>query len=192
MECYPSGIRVNEHEAEVPLQDALNHTATRICESLRGIIFKRISAANRQKIILPCKYGFDGSSGHSQYKQSCTSKDGIEFQDSSMMSTCFVPLRLIYVDAITKKEIVVWINPVPSSPIYCRPLWLQFLKENPRAIANEKAWIDEQIAKLTNLQISVGSVNIIIAYQIFPTMFDVKTINALTYTNSTQSAISAI
>lgn len=98
--CYPENIKITESEAEVPLQSILDHT-----------VVKSLYPSNRLSLI--SKWGFDGSSSHTQYKQSFISED-----DKYMFLTSFVPLRLI---CETNKNIVVWNNPHPPSPRYCRP-----------------------------------------------------------------------
>ena len=68
----------------------------------------RISPEHRRRLILIIKYGFDGSSGQSNYKQIFIDKNGVEHQDSSIMTTAFVALQLIYVDSLTGKRVVLW------------------------------------------------------------------------------------
>lgn len=46
---------------KVPLQSLLNHTAKRLLQS--------ISINKKINVILHCKWGFDGTSGFSNYKQ---------------------------------------------------------------------------------------------------------------------------
>ncbi|KAG8237482.1 hypothetical protein J437_LFUL017548 [Ladona fulva] len=59
--AYPDGIRVTEDFCEVDLQALVLHTASRIVASVSTVL------SSRKKInsTLICKYGFDGSSGHS-------------------------------------------------------------------------------------------------------------------------------
>ena len=162
----------------------------RICENLREILCNRITKENQQRIILQCKYGFGGSSSHSQYKRKFVDENdenGLETQDSSMILMALVPLRLIITDSITNKEKVIWQNPIPSSPSYCRPLRLQFLKESPEVIVAEKARLNEEITNLKDLQMDIASNSLKIEYQVFPSMFDIKSINALTSNDATQT-----
>ena len=47
----------------INLQNLLNHTSSQIIKYLK------ISAESQKVLTLTCKWGFDDSSGHSQYKQ---------------------------------------------------------------------------------------------------------------------------
>jgi len=63
--CYPDNITVNESHAEVELQNLLDHTATRILQLQKEVIYN-IWADSVQNLILIGKWGFDG---HAEYKQ---------------------------------------------------------------------------------------------------------------------------
>ncbi|KAG8232440.1 hypothetical protein J437_LFUL012364, partial [Ladona fulva] len=86
--AYPEGISVSEEKCEVELSALLTHTASRIITTLS----LQISGKAVSSCTLMCKYGFDGSSGHSQYKQKWH-QDG-KTDESTFMSS-LVPLRLI-------------------------------------------------------------------------------------------------
>lgn len=57
----PNDIHVSETSAEVPLQNILDKTA--------HSILNMNDFQTENDLILECKWGFDGSSGHSVYKQ---------------------------------------------------------------------------------------------------------------------------
>ena len=63
--AYPPGIVVHEKYCEISLQSLLNNT----CSRLLQMIEEAGSSIQENSYILICKYGFDGSSGHSNYKQ---------------------------------------------------------------------------------------------------------------------------
>ena len=69
-ECYPDGIIFSEQSAEIKLQSLLDHTITRFFQ-MDSIITQIMQLENNDKIkgILSCKWGFDGASGQSEYKQ---------------------------------------------------------------------------------------------------------------------------
>lgn len=89
------------------------------------------------------KWGFDGSSGHSSYKQVF---HGIEASDSAVFITSIVPIRIVL------GEKVVWQNPTPSSTRYCRPLKIEFIKESSEVSIAEKNRVTEEIGNLKNLK----------------------------------------
>ena len=112
VQCCPDGIHVEPEAAVVPLQNLLNHTARRLVQ-LQEEVIRLAADVQHQRLQLISKWGLDGSSGHSSYKQG-----GVQDQrkDSSMIVTSVVPLRLI----LNKR--IVWQNPAPYSTRFCRPL----------------------------------------------------------------------
>ncbi|KAG8240075.1 hypothetical protein J437_LFUL018899 [Ladona fulva] len=86
--AYPDGTRVTEDVCEIDLQALLSHTASHIVASVTTV------PSSRKKInsTLICKYGFDGSSGHSQYKQLWQTEDK---SDEFLFMSSVVPLRLL-------------------------------------------------------------------------------------------------
>ena len=53
-ECSPSGVQVlpSEHCAMVPLKNALDHTAQRICDSSNEVIHEQVNTENQKRLIL--------------------------------------------------------------------------------------------------------------------------------------------
>lgn len=100
--CYPDNIQVIELEATVNSQSLLDHTVSRL---LLTVETEHIP----HKCIVFYKWGFDGSSGHSEYKQifKCT-----EDSDSTVVTTTMVSIRIIADD---ESRAIIWQNPVPSS-----------------------------------------------------------------------------
>jgi hypothetical protein len=66
--CSKESFTVTDTLAEVKLQDLLDHTILCIVQA-HEILLTRVAGENIQKIVLVSKWGFDGSSGHSEYKQ---------------------------------------------------------------------------------------------------------------------------
>lgn len=92
-------------------------------------------------LTLICKWGFDGSSNHSRYKQKWTTS---EISDESIFVTSLIPLKLI--NDVTKE--IIWKNPRPSSTRFCRPIRLQWLQETTLVSKEEEKYINEQINNL--------------------------------------------
>lgn len=90
------------------------------------------------------KWGFDGSSGHSEYKQ-CFPDSTME--DGSLFVTSYVPLRLVSTST-TSEETILWKNPRPSSTRYCRPIRFQFAKETKDLAVQEEQYFKEKINNL--------------------------------------------
>lgn len=96
-ECYPTNIEITETTAQQPLQDLLDHTAKRIVsiDSIKQTICGTVEPnANNDLAVdlkLTCKWGFDGATGQSQYKQRFESDSA---EDKSLFSVMLVPLDL--------------------------------------------------------------------------------------------------
>ena len=138
---YPNNISVTEDSAKVPLQSLLDHTALRIIQEQKEKITETIEKLEGDEQLnceLMCKWGFDGSSGQSEYKQKSTT---CTLDDSSIFCTTLVPLQLQFKDSI------LWQNPVPSSSRFFRPIHLQFKKETSELSQEENASIQDEIKK---------------------------------------------
>ena len=131
--CLPamSTMSVSESCARVQLQGLLDHTASRLLE-LQGEVVRQLSpsstttvlrrvsppATSPTRLTLLCKWGMDGSTGHS------ITKRGGSVPDDQLFAVTLVPLRLV-----TDAGDVVWSNAAPSSPRFCRPIELRHAKE---------------------------------------------------------------
>lgn len=167
--CYPGNIQCSEVCCQVPLQNILDHTAVRILQTLEVQL--------EGEFTLHCKWGFDGSSGHSAYKQVWEEKG--EVSDESVFITSFVPLVL------TGDDGEVWKNPRPSSTRFCRPIRLQFVKESKRVIKEEEKYIQNEINNLQHFKRE----GLEIKYSLVLTMIDGKVLCALTDTSTVQCPI---
>ncbi len=186
--CYPEGISVTEKSAKVPLQTLLDHTALRIIEQQKEEINELLEGLEDEDPIsfdLTCKWGFDGSSGQSEYKQSFKSTDT---SDDSLFCTTLVPLQLKW------KDKVIWVNPVPASTRFCRPVHLQYQKETTELSLEEQRCIKEEIQALKPITVKLdienetgeqtANVTVQVHYDLHLTMVDQKVINAITSTKS--------
>lgn len=99
--CYPQGITITEQEALVELQSLLDHTASRLLLSLSSMEFP-------SEVTLLYKWGFDGSSGHNEFKQVFETDSG---SDTSVVITTVVPLRIIS----KNDNSIIWENQAASS-----------------------------------------------------------------------------
>lgn len=103
--CYPprTSITITESCAEVKLQALLDHTAERILFIQKEVI-DTLTMENVKNMHLICKWGCDGTSGQSVYKQKFT-EDGQS--DENVFFTSFVPLQLKCKDLESNTDIVV-------------------------------------------------------------------------------------
>lgn len=163
-ECYPSKdmILLCDEGAEVKLQALLDKTVSRLVTGY-DLDFE---AGSNLKLI--SKWGFDGASSQSNYKQV-----GHE-DDSSVFMASLVPLKLLHNDSVA------WENERPSSTAYCRPILFKFVKENKDTISAIKEHIDEQIAALHPSQFR----DVFVDHQLLLTMIDGKISSHLSETSA--------
>ena len=86
--------------------------------------------------------------------------------DSNIFLTLLVPLQLISVNNETETEIVIWKNPRPSSPRFCRPIRIQFLHENTQATMNRINYIEEQRRTLISFKIIIDEKVVSVCYKL--------------------------
>jgi len=78
LRCYPpkSDISITESKAEVGVLALLDHTINRIL-SIQKEVIQTLSAEILENLTLICKWGCDGTSGHSRYKQKFSDDKGM-------------------------------------------------------------------------------------------------------------------
>lgn len=174
--CLPENINVTETTAEVKLQSLLDHTIKRIAQVQCEVLNTTLD--DLDNIVLISKWGCDGSSGQSQYKQVFTS-DGST--DEHIFLTSMVPIQLK-----TNKNKILWQNPRTSSSRFCRPIRLQFIKEDVNYTKLEMAFVENQIKTLVPTSIIINNKIVNVEHKLLFTMVDGKVCNAITNTKSAQ------
>lgn len=185
-ECYPSTdfMIITDTKCEIKLQALLDHTVNRIIEMQKDVLLS-LQTNLCSKLILISKWGCDGNSGHSIYKQKSANNEKLLI-DRNLFMTCLVPLQL-FVHSDNGDKIIVWQNSRPSSTRFCRPVKLQFMKETTEVILQEKKYMDEQIEALQPTVV-IGFTEIVkIQHKLCMTMLDGKTCHAITHTASSQA-----
>lgn len=179
--CFPSDtISVTNTSAEIAVQALLDHTTARILETQVDVI-ERFSEEQLSNLKLICKWGGDGSSGHSQYKQKLSEED---ISDGSVVLIAFVPLQLICENE--SQTHVLWKNPRPSSTRFCRPIEIVLAKETADFVREKIGKIQKQIDTLNPYEAVIHRKNVQVNYELCLTMIDGKVCNALTETTSAQ------
>ena len=155
-DCLPptETITLLPDQAQVELQPLLDHTAARLLQ-LQEPVLEVLTEGGPIQLVLHCKWGMDGSSGHSQYKQA-----GVR-QDDQMFVTTLVPLQLQ-----TEHGTVVWRNATPSSTRFCRPIRLQQAKENKALTEQELQRVNSEISTLQPLRTEAA----VVRYQLTMSM----------------------
>ena len=102
-QCYPKNIQIQETIAEINLENLLNHTLDRILQidpvmnDIKNFLISIIKHQNPRELndlkgVLYCKWGFDGSTGQSEYKQQFSENAAFAIPEKNLFSTTFVPL----------------------------------------------------------------------------------------------------
>jgi hypothetical protein len=178
--CYPNlgSIQITESSAEVRLQDLLDLTTRRIFSLQDELVTSLPEGSKNFKML--CKWGCDGSSGQSSYKQRFF-ESGVD--DSSVFVLSLVPLQVYCTMASDDKKIIIWQNPAPSSTRFCRAIKFVFTKESDEVTKKETGEIERQIEKLVP---TVVKDNITVSFELLFTMVNGKVCNSMTDTRSAQ------
>lgn len=179
MECYPKdGIKISDISAEVTLQNLVDHTTNRLFKQQKEVLKQHKCG----KLILSYKWGCDGSSGHSRYKQAFGDSHE-DKTDEYLFAICLVPLQL------KDDNKLIWHNPRPSSVRFCRPIKLIFEKETKSLAEKEIAAIKAQIAAIVPTQICEDGEVINVTHKFYLTMIDGKIFSTIANSSSQRCGI---
>lgn len=172
-ECYPlkEFITISDFGAEVELQQLLNHTIERLIKTCDQ---NSILELTEPILRATYKWGMDGASGQSLYKQIFNNNSDNCLDDASIFMISLVPLQ------VESNDKIIWTNPLPSSTKLCRPIKFKFMKETPENSKKEHKIMEEKICKLTDSLIVCGTRNIPVSNKLYSTMVDGKMIDDLT------------
>lgn len=168
----PEPIVVSETSAEVPLQTFLNMTVNSYLD------LHQFESEN--DVICEVKWGFDGSSGHSTYKQKFNDPNS---NDEFLFIVSFVPLR--FLDRTTGE--VLWNNSRHSSTKHCRPIRFYLQKENPNLIKSTQNHVQAEIDNLEPFCYVSDKRSFNVHFNMNLTMIDGAVLNVLTENKSSSS-----
>lgn len=178
-ECYPppEACIVTSTSAESQLQPLVDVTVKRLSQFLEEVLLT-IEEEERNTLKIICKWGCDGSQ-QSQFKQKF---DNEADSDANIFQSCFVPIRLV---CGKDTERVLWENPTPSSPRFCRPIRFRFVKETTDITNEEIRYVQNGIHSLIATEVDIDGKKFFVKHQFIMTMVDGKVCNAATGTTST-------
>lgn len=173
--CYlpKEDFKISEMGFEIKLQSILDLTTNRLL--MRDDVHLPQPCP---KLVLMSKWGFDGASSQSQYKQKFQNPQG---DDSSIFMASLVP---IFIYAKEKPDHIYWKNNKPSSTTLCRPLRLTFERETDENCERMYGQINEEIADLHCTIVDHYQNSIEISHVLVCSMVDGKICNVLTNTSS--------
>lgn len=126
--------------------------------------------SNGTTIDVQYKWGLDGASGQSQYKQIFQSS---ESTDKSILMISLVPLL------IKCGSLVLWKNPRSSSTRFCRPIRFEFIKEDKDTVIAQHKMVQDQINELQLTSIELNGKQLQAEHKLDCTMIDGKTLDYL-------------
>lgn len=170
--CYPDVIEITEVSAEISLQALINHTVQRICEVQEEVLVQMKNELSNVHCLF--KWGCDGSSGYSSYKQRFS--QAIDKQeDNAIFVISMVPIQLYSV--AEKKKHILRQNPAPSSTRYCRPIKILFKSETDQVIKTETTKVKRQIEHLQPVSITIEDKEVLVEATLIFCMVDGKICN---------------
>jgi hypothetical protein len=121
---YPDNLHVSESKCSVLMQSLLDHRVRRIfeIETVKSMHIKE----NINHFEMLYKWGYDGSSGQTQYKQNFKNDATSYITDNNlfMFSLVLIQLRCLIKEKKSGME-----NPRTSSTRFCHPIKFNFEKE---------------------------------------------------------------
>eukprot|EP00733_Pompholyxophrys_punicea_P000887 Pompholyxophrys_punicea_v1_NODE_351_length_2184_cov_8.490841.p1 type:complete len:410 gc:universal NODE_351_length_2184_cov_8.490841:1595-366(-) len=197
--CYPQNIEVTTTSARVPFVNLLQHTLTRLFDSILNS--GDVKSDGTSNCLIIAKWGFDGAASQSIYKHkgATTSTNDLNPEDDeesdvnddeeneastepvkedSLVAATWFPLQL-HLDGK-----IVWTNSRPASPRFCRPLRLVFAKETKKLSQELAQSIREEMDAAKNVTIMIKNVRVNVHHINELTMVDGKTFSILTNTSS--------
>lgn len=187
VQIIPKPTIVSTLSASTPLQSLLDKTAERILMTLDE---ETIEGLCDTHFVLVSKWGCDGSSGQSVYKQRISA--GIS--DEYMFMASVVPLRIrkdtnVPSSSNDVQDLLLWKNKTPSSKHYCRPILYEYAKESKEKTIEVVSKLKEEIRNLKKFETILNKKKIIIRHELAMTMIDGKVAQTITDTISSSNCI---
>lgn len=176
----PPISEISDKGAGVSLSHLLENTASRIISTFSK---EEIDICKNSEVTLICKWGCDGSSGFSEYKQQ--SESNTKF--STVLMASIVPLRMrLYKESSSSSSTFqdVWINSTPGSKLLCRPIRFEYTKEDTETTNKLVGGINTEYENLSPISVVISGSVIKVSFQLNLTMIDGKVANAITDTKS--------
>lgn len=171
--CVAEGVEITESHSSVPLSSLLEHTARRLLESKSESELEVL----HPELTLVAKWGCDGSSNHSIYKQKFAAEDR---SDASMFLSSMVPLQIHSRKDRSKSY---WVNPRSSSTRLCRPIKFQFAKETESVIREEVRRVEKEISNLKRTEVVVKNRSFFFEFEMIFCMVDGKVLQVMNDTS---------
>lgn len=177
-----SPVYATNKSSKVELSQLLDNTASRIISTFSS---EDIERCKDSEVVLIFKWGCDGTSGFSEYKQPSSSNSEANF--SSIFMASLVPLRMRIYNKLpsTSSSNDIWRNLTPGSKFLCRPIRFEYVKEDKVTTKSLVQLIENEISSLSPAFVEINGQVIKVSFCGQFTMIDGKVANAITDTTST-------
>jgi len=175
-------LQISDIKAKYPLQAILDHTVSRIVEMHEEVLCSILEMDPLRQFTCYFSWGFDGSTGQSNYKQKYDKGYFGLHSDSSLMATTMIPLIIVQGESL--KSHVLWMNTVPQSVRFNRPIELHFVKETKDVIIEKRDSMKKEIDQLAPYTLKKNNADIIFNYNLQMTIIDGKVFNIIKGINS--------
>ncbi len=164
----PQGLFASEVEVQIPLQNVLDHSLTRLLDDdvLEQIEILKAKYGDLELTLL-FKYGLDGSKGHPVYKMTC---------DCCRDKGALLSTHLIILQLVLKTEDhmhLIFNNALCNSASSCRPLRYRFVNESTEHVKEELTRLKIEVDNLKPFDVMEG---VTCRYHGFMSMIDGKVV----------------
>ena len=123
--CRPENpLNVTEVLGQVSLQLLLDHTVKRILQANHIEVTAALNDHDEHQFCLYATFGMDSATGQRKYKQNFQDHANRNRSDQSLFAATINPICLK-----NRAEVFLWKNKSPMSPLFVRPIILEYEKE---------------------------------------------------------------
>lgn len=176
---------MSECSFKFDLRKLLHYTVKRIHSTVQLDAFHSFLSEKVHFFSLIRKWGCDGTTGESKFKQEFKDDDGNK-SDESIFLTSLVPSQLELINATKHDSKIVWKNPRPFSTRVCSSVKIECIRETLEVIQKIVEHVKQQTRNLESFEKTTHGKKISINFSLFLTMVDQKVCNFSTDTTSAQ------
>jgi hypothetical protein len=172
LDCHPDkeSYQVTDKCTEINLQKLLDHTVTRLLTYVQEFVHT-LSEDERDTLSLVYKWGCDGFQ-QAQYKETFQNDSD---SDAYILQSSFIPLQLI----CGRNNKLIWQIPTPSSPRYCRPMRIRYVKESSDITNDEINYLQSATSSLHDTKVTMADKYFSVKHTLLLTMIDAKCVTLL-------------
>jgi hypothetical protein len=136
---------------------------------------------NVEKVWMIINWGFDGSTGQSQYNQKVDKNEN--YDEKSLVATTITPLKIVTAD-----DDCYWTNCLPHSTRFVRPKEIMYIKETKEVVLDIYKRFQMEIDDIKEFSVKLSdSKELIFCYIFYCTAIDGKVLAIITGTDGNQN-----